>query len=406
MKRSKNTDPAHDVLRYERQPLNAIFRPETVAVIGATDRPGSVGRTLVWNLIANPFGGTVYPVNPRAARTCSGSRRTRPSPTCRRPVDLAVVVAPAPAVPGIIAECVEAGVEGAIIISAGFKETGAEGAELERAGPRGGPPRPDADHRAQLPRRHEPHDRPERHLRRRTWPGPATSPSSARAARSCTAILDWSFRENVGFSAFVSSGSMLDVGWGDLIDYLGDDPKTQSIVIYMESIGDARVVPLGRPRGGADQADHRDQGRPHRGRREGRRLAHRLADRQRRGARRRLPAQRRAARRRHLRPVLHGRGPRQAAAPEGPAPDHPDQRRRPGGAGDRRPDRRRRRSSRELSPETMDGARRDPPRPLEPRQPDRHPRRRRPRALREGARDRRRRPRAATACSSSSRRRP
>src|SRR5207344_1468024 len=56
----------------------------------------------------------------------------------------------------------------------------------------------------------------------------------------CTAILDWSFRENVGFSAFVSIGSMLDVGWGDLITYLGDDPKTKSIVCYMESVGDAR----------------------------------------------------------------------------------------------------------------------------------------------------------------------
>ena len=56
----------------------------------------------------------------------------------------------------------------------------------------------------------------------------------------CTSILDWSLRENVGFSAFISLGSMLDVGWGDLIDYLGDDPHTHSIVIYMESIGDAR----------------------------------------------------------------------------------------------------------------------------------------------------------------------
>jgi acetyltransferase len=57
----------------------------------------------------------------------------------------------------------------------------------------------------------------------------------------CTSILDWSFRENVGFSAFISIGSMLDVNWGDLIYYLGDDPATRSIVIYMESIGDARA---------------------------------------------------------------------------------------------------------------------------------------------------------------------
>src|SRR6478672_1588263 len=56
----------------------------------------------------------------------------------------------------------------------------------------------------------------------------------------CTAVLDWSFKEQVGFSAFVSIGSMLDIDWGDLIDYLGNDPRTHSILIYMESIGDAR----------------------------------------------------------------------------------------------------------------------------------------------------------------------
>ena len=65
----------------------------------------------------------------------------------------------------------------------------------------------------------------------------------------------------VGFSAFVSIGSMLDVGWGDLIDYLGDDPHTKSIVIYMESIGDARSLPVGGARSGAHQADHRHQSR-------------------------------------------------------------------------------------------------------------------------------------------------
>jgi acetyltransferase len=97
----------------------------------------------------------------------------------------------------------------------------------------------------------------------------------------CTAILDWSLKENVGFSAFVSLGSMLDVGWGDLIYHLGDDPNTKSIVIYMESIGDARAflsaareVALTKPiiviKPGRTE-----------GRRQGRRVAHRLADRQR-----------------------------------------------------------------------------------------------------------------------------
>ena len=75
-----------------------------------------------------------------------------------------------------------------------------------------------------------------------------------------TAILDWSLRERVGFSAFVSLGAMLDVGWGDLIDYLGDDPRTRAIVLYMESIGDARTFLSAAREVALTQADHRDQG--------------------------------------------------------------------------------------------------------------------------------------------------
>src|SRR3712207_1868079 len=131
MKRSKSADPAHDVLGYERQQLDAIFHPETVAVIGATERPGSVGRTIMWNLVSSPFGGTVFPVNSRRPNVLGIKAYPSVSEVPQK-VDLAVIVAPAPAVPEIITECVEAGVEGAIIISAGFRETGPEGAELER----------------------------------------------------------------------------------------------------------------------------------------------------------------------------------------------------------------------------------------------------------------------------------
>src|SRR3712207_6394951 len=131
MKRSKSGDPAHDVLGYEGGSLEAIFRPETVAVIGATERPGSVGRTIMWNLVSSPFGGTVFPVNSRRPNVLGIKAYPSVSDVPQK-VDLAVIVAPAPAVPGIITECVEAGVEGAIIISAGFRETGSEGAELER----------------------------------------------------------------------------------------------------------------------------------------------------------------------------------------------------------------------------------------------------------------------------------
>ena len=124
------TDPAHDVLRYERQPLDAIFKPEAVAVIGATERPGSVGRTIMWNLVSNPFGGTVYPVNARRASVL-GVKAYPSLADVPDEVDLAVIVAPAQTVPGIIEECVEGGVPAAIIISAGFRETGPQAAALE-----------------------------------------------------------------------------------------------------------------------------------------------------------------------------------------------------------------------------------------------------------------------------------
>jgi acetyltransferase len=238
MKRSKSADPAHDVLGYERQQLDAVFRPETVAVIGATERPGSVGRTIMWNLVSSPFGGTVFPVNSRRPNVLGIKAHPSVSEVPAR-VDLAVIVAPAQTVPGIIGECVEAGVEGAIIISAGFRETGHEGVELEQkvldqarrgririVGPNClGVMKPPSGFNA-------------------TFAGSVARPGNvaflSQSGALLTAILDQSIMENVGFSALVSVGSMMDVGWGDLIYYLGDDPETKSIVIYMESVGDAR----------------------------------------------------------------------------------------------------------------------------------------------------------------------
>ena len=98
------TDSAHDVLRQERQPLDAIFAPKAVAVIGATEAAGSVGRTVLWNLMSNPFGGTVFPVNPRHP----GVLGIKAYPDIRSvpaKVDLAVIVTPAAAVPGLVGEC-------------------------------------------------------------------------------------------------------------------------------------------------------------------------------------------------------------------------------------------------------------------------------------------------------------
>ena len=124
-------DPTHDILHYEAQPLDAIFAPKNVAVIGATENPGSVGRTVLWNLISNPFGGTVFPINPKRASVL-GIKAYPNIAAVPEPVDLAVIVTPAHTVPGLIRECVAAGIQAAIIISAGFKEIGPEGAQLEQ----------------------------------------------------------------------------------------------------------------------------------------------------------------------------------------------------------------------------------------------------------------------------------
>jgi acetyltransferase len=230
---------AHDVLGYDQNPLDVMFKPKSVAVIGATEREGSVGRTIIWNLMTNSFGGTIFPVNPKRS-SILGIKAYSSVGDIPEKVDLAVIVTPAQTVPDIVRECVAAGVKGAIIISAGFKEIGPEGVALEQeilAEARRGNMRIIGPNCLGVMN-------PIGGLNA-TFASAMARPGSvgfiSQSGALCTAILDWSFRENVGFSAFVSIGSMLDVGWGDLIYYLGDDPRTKSIVIYMETIGDARA---------------------------------------------------------------------------------------------------------------------------------------------------------------------
>jgi acetyltransferase len=218
--------------------LDAMFNPGSVAVIGATDRPSTVGRTVLENLLHGRFQGKVYAVNPKHDEVLGikAYRRIRDIP---EPVDLAVVVTPAATVPPLIGECVDAGVKSAVVISAGFKERGAEGAALE----------------------HHIQDQLRRGSLRLIGPNclgimnPAIGLNAtfakdvppagnvaflSQSGALLSAILDWSHREEVSFSAIISTGSMLDVSWGDLIYYFGDDPHTKSILLYMESIGDAR----------------------------------------------------------------------------------------------------------------------------------------------------------------------
>ena len=239
MTRATRNDPSPEVLRDERDPLDAIFHPRSIAVVGATEKAGSVGRTILWNLLASPFGGTVYPVNP--TRPAILGVKAYPSVgAIGEPVDLAVIVTPAAGVPDLVAECGEAGIKGVIIISAGFKEIGEAGAELERrvleAARRFGIRVVGPNCLGIM----NPIDR-----MNATFAAGIANPGRvgfiSQSGALLTAILDWAAYENVGFSSIVSLGSMLDVGWGDIINYLGDDPNTDSIVIYMETIGDARA---------------------------------------------------------------------------------------------------------------------------------------------------------------------
>lgn len=240
IKRGENKieiDPAHDLLRAERHPLDPIFSPKHVAVIGASERLGSVGRTVLWNLLSSPFGGTVYPINPKRASVLGIRAYTDLSDLPEKP-DLIVVCTPAATVPAVIRNAVDMQIPAGIVISAGFKEIGEAGKQLEReiaeiirgkmriVGPNClGVMSPISGLNATFAN---------------TIAHPGKVAFISQSGALCTAVLDWSLREIVGFSAFVSIGSMLDVGWGDLIDYFGRDPHTQSIVVYMESVGDAR----------------------------------------------------------------------------------------------------------------------------------------------------------------------
>jgi len=222
----------------EKHSLDALFDPHSIAVIGATDRPDTVGRTVLQNLLHPTFRGTVYAVNPQRSEIL-GRKAYKTVRDLPESVDLVVLATPAVTIPGLVGECVDAGAKSAVVISAGFRERGAQGAALERQiqeqlargsmrliGPNClGVMSPALGMNATFAK---------------DAPKAGNVAFLSQSGALLTAILDWSHREDVGFSAIVSTGSMLDVGWGDLIDHFGNDPRTKSILVYMESVGEAR----------------------------------------------------------------------------------------------------------------------------------------------------------------------
>jgi acetyltransferase len=219
--------------------LDKIFRPASVAVIGASNEPGKVGGIVLSNLVQGGFGGPIYPVNSKASvvQRLPAFHSVAEIPAAP---DLAVICTPAAGVAAIVDECGIAGVRGVVILSAGFRETGKTGAALEQQvrdvwlkhdglriiGPNclgviAPGARLNVSFAADIP-----------------LPGDLALVSQSGAL--CTSLLDWAVQQRIGFSHFVSVGNMLDVGFGDLIDYFGTDPATRAMMLYLESISDAR----------------------------------------------------------------------------------------------------------------------------------------------------------------------
>ncbi len=218
--------------------LDKFFQPESVAVVGASTREGSVGRILVDNLKEGGFPGQVYPINPKATDIL-GIPAYPTLSAVGKPVDLAVICIPIQGVPGVIRECGEAGTRAAIIISAGGKEAGDEGLavdaaiheEARRAGVRYFGPNcmgllcPGSNLNASF-------------AAFSANPGSIAFISQSGALGS--AILGWATQNNIGFSHFISVGTMADLDFADLIDYLGGEASAKSVLIYMEGMTSPR----------------------------------------------------------------------------------------------------------------------------------------------------------------------
>ncbi|MCC2669887.1 MAG: bifunctional acyl-CoA synthetase/GNAT family N-acetyltransferase, partial [Armatimonadetes bacterium] len=219
--------------------LDRIFNPQRIAVIGASDNPTGVGAPVLRNLLSSGFGGVIYPVNPKREAVQGVPAYPQVAALPHTP-DLAIICTPAPTVPGLIRECGEAGIEGVVVLSAGFREAGPEGRALEAQ-------LREAAQRFPGMRLIGPNCLgvivPPLHLNASFASGMPPAGHVAFLSQSGalgTAVLDWAAEEEIGFSAFVSLGNMAETGFGDLIDYFGQDPNTHSIILYVESVTQAR----------------------------------------------------------------------------------------------------------------------------------------------------------------------
>ncbi len=219
--------------------LDRIFSPRSIAVIGASETPGKVGYSVLKNLMAGGFAGHVYPVNSQR-QVVQGLPAFASVDRLPYAADLAVICTPAHTVSQIVEQCGKCGILALVILTAGFRELGPAGRELERqlleqkqrfAGMRIVGPnclgflRPPISLSASFAV---------------GMPPRGTVAFLSQSGALCTAVLDWAIDEGIGFSHIVSLGNMLDVGFADLLDYLADDPQTSSAVMYIESLREAK----------------------------------------------------------------------------------------------------------------------------------------------------------------------
>ena len=218
--------------------LSRFFKPCSVAVIGATQNRGKVGYTVLRNLASNGFQGRLFAINPKYSNVDSIDCHPDVQ-SIGEPIELAIVCTPARTVKGILEQCGEAGVPAVLILTAGFGETGEQGIlkqhdikELLQKYPATRVIGPNCvgllDTNSNLNASFA-----------RGMPEPGRISFVSQSGALCTSILDWAIQERIGFANFVSIGNMIDVGWGEIIDYLADEPNTDALVLYMESVQDA-----------------------------------------------------------------------------------------------------------------------------------------------------------------------
>ena len=218
--------------------LDAVFSPQSVAVIGASNRPHSVGATVMRNLLNGGFSGPILPVNPKH-RAVAGVLAYQSVADLPVAPDLAVICTPAATVPGLIDALGARGTKGVVVLTAGLGEVGDDGRTIADAMLRAARPH--------LLRILGPNCLglivPALSLNASFAPGGAEPGGIAFVSQSgalCTAVLDWAAARDIGFSRFVSLGDALDIDFGDVVDDLASDPKTKSILLYIESISHAR----------------------------------------------------------------------------------------------------------------------------------------------------------------------